>query len=142
MDSVKFGYPESQPPVIPHQPVPPPSYTVAGPSYPPPPPPPGLVSHIPPTSAQNGQRVVTIGTTRFGPYPQNVICPTCNEQVITLTSRKSGLLAWLVSIGCCVVGCVFGCCLIPFYTDITLDVEHSCPRCARKLGINRKIEFN
>ncbi|XP_053210322.1 lipopolysaccharide-induced tumor necrosis factor-alpha factor homolog [Panonychus citri] len=139
MNSEKFGYPE--PPTAPHQSLLPPPYTVSGPSCPPPPPPIGLVPS-PTASAQEGPHIVTLGTTKFGPYPQNVICPTCNEQVTTITSQKSGLLAWLVSVGCCVVGCVFGCCLIPFYTDITLDVEHSCPRCARKLGVNRKIEFN
>ncbi|XP_053210243.1 lipopolysaccharide-induced tumor necrosis factor-alpha factor homolog [Panonychus citri] len=98
-----------------------------------------LVPHPPIPQQSHIGPVVPIGAVSFGPYPQNVFCPTCNQQVLTSTHKKSGVLAWLVSIGCCLFGCICGCCLIPFFSSITLDVEHSCPKCARKLGIYSKI---
>ncbi|XP_053210323.1 lipopolysaccharide-induced tumor necrosis factor-alpha factor homolog [Panonychus citri] len=134
MDSVKFDYPESQPPVTTYQPVPPPPYAVA-------PPPPGLVSHLPSASVQTEERVVTIGTTasKFGPYSQNVFCPSCRQITATSIRYKTGVVTWLTSAGCFLLGGVIGCFLIPCCTDFTRDVEHSCVNCGLKVGLYRRI---
>ncbi|RMZ93721.1 lipopolysaccharide-induced tumor necrosis factor-alpha factor -like protein [Brachionus plicatilis] len=40
-----------------------------------------------------------------------------------------GLATWLLSGGIALLGCIFGCCLIPFFIDACKDVEHYCPNC-------------
>ena len=36
----------------------------------------------------------------------------------------------------CLVGCIFGCCLIPFCMDDLKKVIHKCPNCNNILGIH------
>ncbi|XP_053210320.1 lipopolysaccharide-induced tumor necrosis factor-alpha factor homolog [Panonychus citri] len=148
MDS-KFGYPDLSPsaPSPQYQQLPPPppyssaeNYSVQASPYPGgpsqsqppsyPPPPPGMAS---------SPMLVTVGPAGFGAYPQNMLCPSCNQTVITTTNHKAGILTWLASAGCCLIGCFLGCCLIPCCTDFTRDVEHSCSKCGRKLGLHRRI---
>ncbi|XP_078146993.1 uncharacterized protein LOC144542980 [Centroberyx gerrardi] len=56
-------------------------------------------------------------------------CPSCFEVVTTETHSKVGGTMWIL---CCIssmLGCVAGCCLIPFFIDSLRDVHHRCPRC-------------
>ena len=75
----------------------------------------------------------------FGAYPQNAFCAHCNQIVSTRTDFKVGVLTWLASAGCCLIGCFAGCCLIPCCTDFTRDVEHACTKCGRRLGIYKRL---
>ena len=54
------------------------------------------------------------------PYPVRVQCQICLQEVITVTSHRSGLLAWLLSGFLCIIGCCLGCCLIPFCVNVGL----------------------
>ena len=50
------------------------------------------------------------------------------------TQSESGILAWALCGGLCLVGCWLGCCLIPFFVDSVQEVTHSCPACNMTLG--------
>lgn len=65
--------------------------------------------------------------------PAVVQCPYCGRSGPTITEHKSGLLAYLSCVGCIALGCVCGCCLIPFFLDPTRDVQHRCSSCRQVL---------
>nr|XP_024659320.1 lipopolysaccharide-induced tumor necrosis factor-alpha factor [Maylandia zebra] len=56
-------------------------------------------------------------------------CPTCKELIITQTQRKVGETTWLACCLCSMLGCVGGCCIIPFCMKNFKDVLHQCPHC-------------
>lgn len=45
------------------------------------------------------------------------ICPYCHQSIITRTKKSNGVIVWLASAGICLLGCMIGCCLIPFFLD-------------------------
>eukprot|EP00198_Chlamydomonas_reinhardtii_P013558 XP_001702895.1 predicted protein [Chlamydomonas reinhardtii] len=51
----------------------------------------------------------------------------------------AGLGTWLIAGGICLVGGIFGCCLIPFCVDGLKDCQHSCPKCNRYLGQHKMV---
>ncbi|XP_067911826.1 lipopolysaccharide-induced tumor necrosis factor-alpha factor homolog isoform X2 [Heterodontus francisci] len=75
----------------------------------------------------------------FSFQPMQITCPSCNQVVITRISHSPGALTWLSCGGLFLVGCVFGCCLIPFCVDGLQDVEHNCPNCGRHLGSCKRL---
>eukprot|EP00095_Tigriopus_kingsejongensis_P012043 maker-scaffold90_size386344-snap-gene-1.20 protein:Tk12043 transcript:maker-scaffold90_size386344-snap-gene-1.20-mRNA-1 annotation:"lps-induced tnf-alpha factor" len=83
-------------------------------------------------SAAPPMRVVV--PVQLGPGSANLECPNCHTQVKSKVSSSAGLGAWLLSVGCCVFGCIFGCCLIPFCIDSMKVYEHHCPSCNVHLG--------
>ena len=54
-----------------------------------------------------------------GPFPVRTECPLCKQEVLTETYSSAGLLAWLLGGGLCLIGCAFGCCLIPCCVDVS-----------------------
>jgi lipopolysaccharide-induced tumor necrosis factor-alpha factor len=52
-----------------------------------------------------------------GKHPVPCVCPYCRQSIITRTEKSNGLLVWLASAGICLLGCAFGCCLIPFFIE-------------------------
>ena len=50
-------------------------------------------------------------------FPMQCVCPHCRQQIITRTTKENGLLTWLCIGGLCLIGCWFGCCLIPLCVD-------------------------
>jgi lipopolysaccharide-induced tumor necrosis factor-alpha factor len=50
----------------------------------------------------------------FGDRPQQCKCPNCRADVLTMTKHNTGVITWLLAGGLCLIGCVLGCCLIPF----------------------------
>jgi len=75
----------------------------------------------------------------LGPHSMAMLCPRCGAQVVTETQPVSGTLTWLLCILIAVVGCFWGCCLIPFCVDECQDVEHRCPSCKAHLGTYRRM---
>ncbi|RWS04558.1 lipopolysaccharide-induced tumor necrosis factor-alpha factor-like protein [Dinothrombium tinctorium] len=69
-----------------------------------------------------------------------MICTHCGESVMTKIRTTSGLLTWFMCIVICLIGCFWGCCLIPFCMKMFKDVEHRCPKCKAFLGIYKKIQ--
>eukprot|EP00727_Mastigamoeba_balamuthi_P002616 m51a1_g12351 putative lipopolysaccharide-induced tumor necrosis factor-alpha factor homolog (145) ;mRNA; f:541876-542464 len=76
----------------------------------------------------------------FREMPVKIRCQFCSAVVVTLTKHRSGLLVWMVAGGMCIVGLVFGCCLIPFCIKDLKDVHHECPSCRRTVGVYHRIQ--
>ncbi|CAL8271622.1 unnamed protein product [Gadus morhua 'NCC'] len=74
----------------------------------------------------------------MGVDPVRVQCPYCHEVVTTEIEHKPGLGAWSMCFLFTLVGCICGCCLIPFVAKEMQDVHHSCPRCQRHLHIHAR----
>ncbi|XP_028311465.1 lipopolysaccharide-induced tumor necrosis factor-alpha factor homolog isoform X2 [Gouania willdenowi] len=71
--------------------------------------------------------------------PGNMVCPYCQQTVLTNTTTTPGILTWFACLALAIVGCFF-CCWIPFLIDSCLDVEHRCPTCQRVIHIYRRNE--
>jgi lipopolysaccharide-induced tumor necrosis factor-alpha factor len=90
--------------------------------------------------------VVTVQSTRaayvtkqtFGDVPVRIICPSCQEEVLSHVSYVTGGLAWTIC------GILFGLgfltfltwfiCYIPFLLNNCKDVVHKCPSCKSVMG--------
>uniref|UniRef100_A0A672Y2J0 LITAF domain-containing protein n=1 Tax=Sphaeramia orbicularis TaxID=375764 RepID=A0A672Y2J0_9TELE len=55
----------------------------------------------------------------------------------TYTSVSS--VTWLVCIMTALIGCVAGCCLIPFCLDSLKSLTHRCPRCRSSIRTIKKL---
>lgn len=64
-------------------------------------------SRVAPTAAQ------------IGPFPTQMECPFCKQDIYTDTDGHAGLLSWLLGIGLCMLGCNLGCCLIPCFVKVS-----------------------
>ncbi len=53
----------------------------------------------------------------FNHQPTPAICPYCHQSIVTRIEKNNGVAVWLSSAGICLLGCVIGCCLIPFFLD-------------------------
>jgi hypothetical protein len=49
-----------------------------------------------------------------GDHPVTCNCPHCHQPIVTRVKKNNGLMVWLAAGGLCIVGCICGCCLIPF----------------------------
>ncbi|KAF4085176.1 hypothetical protein AMELA_G00114170 [Ameiurus melas] len=61
--------------------------------------------------------------------PATVQCPTCQQQVITEIQHKVGKTSFLLCYLSILLGCVGGCCLLPFFLNYFKDTCHFCPSC-------------
>ncbi|MCI4392228.1 hypothetical protein PGIGA_G00143690 [Pangasianodon gigas] len=101
-------------------------------------PPPQPVPHM------TGPPVVSVQTVYvqpavFGDVPVQTCCPVCSQTVVTRLDYSSGTMAWLVCAGLCIIGCMYGCCLIPFCVDGLKDVTHFCPNCNNSIGVFKRL---
>ncbi|XP_068080862.2 uncharacterized protein isoform X1 [Danio rerio] len=70
--------------------------------------------------------------------PAKVKCPSCHKIVTTEIQYKLSSNAFLFCCLLSVVGCVAGCCLVPFCLNRFKDVAHSCPSCNKEIcAVNR-----
>ncbi|XP_028990873.1 uncharacterized protein LOC114846210 [Betta splendens] len=75
----------------------------------------------------------------LGKMPMFTRCPSCGALICTEIQRKTSETMWLL---CCVlsmVGCVAGCCLMPFFMEGLKKVCHYCPNCQAKIHIHRPL---
>ncbi|CAF1021665.1 unnamed protein product [Rotaria sordida] len=99
---------------------------------------PNYPERLPPYSpVQQSQSIPIAAPT--GDNPVSCICPYCHQTIITRVEKTNGLAVWLTAIGLCVIGCVFGCCLIPFFVDSFKDKTHYCANCNRMLRQNKVL---
>ncbi|KAM4765158.1 lipopolysaccharide-induced tumor necrosis factor-alpha factor isoform 1-T1 [Cyanocitta cristata] len=75
----------------------------------------------------------------FYDRPVQMSCPSCNQVIVTRLSYDAGALTWLSCGGLCLLGCIAGCCLIPFCIDALKDVDHTCPKCSALLGSYKRL---
>ncbi|NWI20828.1 LITAF factor, partial [Crypturellus soui] len=97
---------------------------------------------VPPGPAPNPVTVQTVYVQQpvvFYDRPVQMCCPSCNNMIVTHLTYTSGALAWLSCGGLCLLGCIGGCCLIPFCIDALRDVDHSCPNCKAFIGSYKRL---
>ncbi|KAF7663311.1 hypothetical protein LDENG_00213570 [Lucifuga dentata] len=76
--------------------------------------------------------------TEFRRSPALTTCPSCQSQVTTQITYRSGPCTWLMCLVFILCGLVLGCCLIPFFVSYFKDAYHICPRCRRVLHTHKK----
>ncbi|XP_036164102.1 lipopolysaccharide-induced tumor necrosis factor-alpha factor isoform X1 [Myotis myotis] len=75
----------------------------------------------------------------FFDRPVQMCCPSCNKMIVTQLSYNAGALTWLSCGSLCLLGCIAGCCFIPFCVDALQDVDHYCPNCKALLGTYKRL---
>lgn len=89
---------------------------------------------------EDGSAVQTVITTGvILDQPILVRCPFCKATVTSETRPVSGCLTWLCCIALSAVGCVYGCCLLPFCSRRLRDVEHHCPKCKNLIALYKRL---
>ena len=78
--------------------------------------------------------VMTMSAPYLPPHPCMMTCPNCRHQITTRVVQRDGLLVWASCAALAFVGCIFGCCLIPFCIPAMKDTDHFCPNCNVLLG--------
>ena len=78
--------------------------------------------------------VMTMSAPYLPPHPCMMTCPNCRQQITTRVVQRDGLLVWASCAALAFVGCIFGCCLIPFCVPEMKDTDHFCPNCNVLLG--------
>ncbi len=68
-----------------------------------------------------------------------VQCPYCGRTGPTIIEYKAGLLAYLSCVGLTALGCLCGCCLVPFCMASTRDVQHRCSSCRQILATYERL---
>ncbi|XP_030068682.1 lipopolysaccharide-induced tumor necrosis factor-alpha factor homolog [Microcaecilia unicolor] len=94
---------------------------------------------VPVANAVTVQTVFVQQPVSFYDRPVQMTCPSCHEMIVTHLSYNAGALTWLSCGGLCILGCAFGCCLIPFCVDALQDVDHYCPNCKALLGTYKRL---
>lgn len=66
-------------------------------------------------------------------------CPSCDEVITTITHSTVSEEMWILCFLSSMLGCVAGCCLIPFFMNSLKKVHHQCPRCQSNIHTHRPI---
>ncbi|UJR31812.1 hypothetical protein I4U23_019289 [Adineta vaga] len=74
-----------------------------------------------------------------GDLPVTCICPQCHQSITTVVESKDGVTVWGAAGILCLIGCIFGCCLIPFCVNELKDKTHYCPHCNAVVGQKKKM---
>ncbi|XP_044036500.1 uncharacterized protein LOC122868531 [Siniperca chuatsi] len=73
------------------------------------------------------------------PCPCRTQCPECRQFIMTETFTSVSSLTWLVCFMTAMIGCVAGCCLIPFCIDRFKSTTHRCPKCRTSIQTIKKL---
>ncbi|ODM99623.1 Lipopolysaccharide-induced tumor necrosis factor-alpha factor [Orchesella cincta] len=100
----------------------------------------GVSPSAPLTAAQPITPGPTIVTTvvPLGPRATHMVCPHCYAEIETSTKTTPGLIAYISGTVIALLGCFWGCCLIPCCVESCMDVHHNCPNCKAFLGRYRR----
>ncbi|CAG5910696.1 unnamed protein product [Menidia menidia] len=80
-----------------------------------------------------------VAVENLGPTAQVTKCPTCKEVIVTETGSKISEAAWMVCVLSFMMGCVAGCCLIPFYLKRFRSTCHKCPLCQAHIHTHQPL---
>ncbi|OAD55497.1 LITAF-like protein, partial [Eufriesea mexicana] len=99
-----------------------------------------LGTHLPASAPETSysRPTTTIQIIPLGPQSTRTTCPYCFAQVDTTIKTEPGMIAYISGVVIALMGCWFGCCLIPCCIDECMDVHHSCSNCKAYLGHYRK----
>ncbi|XP_061567994.1 uncharacterized protein LOC133422108 [Cololabis saira] len=73
------------------------------------------------------------------PHPSRTQCPECLQFIVTETFTSISSVTWLACFITALIGCVAGCCFIPFCSDRFKSVTHRCPKCRTSLVTLKKL---
>ncbi|XP_062306451.1 uncharacterized protein LOC134011047 isoform X1 [Osmerus eperlanus] len=73
--------------------------------------------------------IVILDVTKLPPWPSQTQCPECRQFITTETVTSIGSVSCLVCVMLAMIGCLAGCCFLPFCTNHFKDVTHKCPKC-------------
>ncbi|XP_026857864.2 U11/U12 small nuclear ribonucleoprotein 25 kDa protein isoform X1 [Electrophorus electricus] len=76
---------------------------------------------------------VIMDVSKLPPCSSPTRCPHCEQFVTTEVITMTGSTAWLVCLVCAFLGCIAGCCLIPFCMSNYKDIVHKCPKCRSQI---------
>ncbi|RVE69689.1 hypothetical protein OJAV_G00080610 [Oryzias javanicus] len=82
---------------------------------------------------------VILDTSKLPPEPSRTQCPGCQQFVVTETITSVSSVTWLVCVMTALLGCVAGCCLIPFCSDKFKSITHRCPKCRTSISTLKKL---
>lgn len=86
-----------------------------------------------------GEERAVVALESLGETPAVTKCPSCQEVVFTETRKRVGETMWLICCLCSMIGCVAGCCVIPFFVDRLRNVQHQCPHCQAQIRTHRPV---
>ncbi|KAF7271583.1 LITAF domain-containing protein-like [Rhynchophorus ferrugineus] len=122
----------SVPPPYGPPPAAPPSYAQAVGGVPP------TAPYIPTYHLRKEPEILTTIVPVVGPNPTHMVCPHCGAEIDTSTKSEPSTKAYIASLILCVIGCFWGCCLIPCCMDSCRNVKHKCPNCDSYLGTYKR----
>ncbi|KAL7378163.1 hypothetical protein ABVT39_009679 [Epinephelus coioides] len=82
---------------------------------------------------------VILDVEKLPPCPCRTQCPECKKFIITETSTSVSSVTWLVCFMTALMGCVAGCCLIPFCVDRCKSTIHKCPNCRTSIRVVKQL---
>uniref|UniRef100_A0A4W6C4F6 LITAF domain-containing protein n=1 Tax=Lates calcarifer TaxID=8187 RepID=A0A4W6C4F6_LATCA len=82
---------------------------------------------------------VILDVDKLPPCPCRTQCPECRQFIVTETFTSVSSVTWLVCIMTALIGCVAGCCLIPFCLDRFKSTTHRCPKCRSSIKTIKKL---
>ncbi|KAK7825851.1 hypothetical protein U0070_008607 [Myodes glareolus] len=94
---------------------------------------------VDPEVEDNSKTVYVQQPVSFFDRPVQMCCPSCSKMIVTQLSYNAGALTWLSCGSLCLLGCIAGCCFIPFCVDALQDVDHYCPNCKALLGTYKRL---
>ncbi|XP_029364198.1 cell death-inducing p53-target protein 1-like [Echeneis naucrates] len=71
--------------------------------------------------------------------PCRTQCPQCQQFIVTEISTAVSSVTWMVCWMTALVGCVGGCCLIPFCMDSMKSTAHKCPKCRSTISTIKRL---
>ncbi|XP_038559474.1 uncharacterized protein LOC119891714 [Micropterus salmoides] len=82
---------------------------------------------------------VILDLEKLPPHPCRTQCPECRQFIMTETFTSVSSVTWLVCFMTAMVGCVAGCCLIPFCLKRCKTTTHRCPKCRTPIQSIKKL---
>ncbi|XP_072298272.1 uncharacterized protein [Eucyclogobius newberryi] len=71
--------------------------------------------------------------------PTKTQCPGCSAFITTKTCTTVSSITWLACIMIAMMGCVAGCCFLPFCLDSFKNTSHKCPKCNTLISTVKKL---